>query len=152
MGVWECVFDQPSTINRSSAKGQLLKNVKELFQNRIQESLETPGLFPDQYHGVNGGMTACFLIFMYVRFELSYDKCTVRADRIYRIICDIKTPTETLKTSGPSWAVGPHLIWWFSAGGSLSAYDQWQPAGQKGECQISGAQYSLCRFFFFPAI
>src|SRR5664279_339546 len=60
--------------------------------------------------GLTVGMTACFLIFLYVRFELSYDSMHSKADRTYRIICDIKTPTETLKTSGPSWAVGPHLI------------------------------------------
>jgi putative ABC transport system permease protein len=60
--------------------------------------------------GLTVGMTACFLIFLYVRFELSYDTIHSKSDRIYRIICDIKTPTETLKTSGPSWAVGPHLM------------------------------------------
>ena len=59
--------------------------------------------------GLTVGLTACFLIFLYVRFELSYDNMHSKADRIYRIICDIKTPTETMKTGGPSWAVGPHL-------------------------------------------
>jgi putative ABC transport system permease protein len=59
--------------------------------------------------GLTVGMTACFLIFLYVRFELSYDSMHSKADRIFRIICDIKTPSETLKASGPSWAVGPHL-------------------------------------------
>ena len=44
--------------------------------------------------GLTVGMTACFLIFLYVRFELSYDKFHSKGDRIYRIICDIKTPTE----------------------------------------------------------
>ena len=60
--------------------------------------------------GLTVGMTACFLIFLYVRFELSYDSMHSKAGRIYRIICDIKTPTETMKTGGPSWAVGPHLM------------------------------------------
>src|SRR5450755_2942755 len=60
--------------------------------------------------GLTVGMTACFLIFLYVRFELSYDSFNSKADRIYRIICDIKTPTETIKASGPAWAVGPHLM------------------------------------------
>jgi putative ABC transport system permease protein len=60
--------------------------------------------------GLTVGMTACFLIFLYVRFELSYDKFHSKGDRIYRIICDIKTPTETMKPGGPSWAVGPHLM------------------------------------------
>ena len=59
--------------------------------------------------GLTVGMVAFFLIFLYVRFELSYDKMYSKADRIYRIVCDIKTPTETLHASEPSWAVPPHL-------------------------------------------
>src|SRR5579863_6967798 len=59
--------------------------------------------------GLAAGMTAFFLIFLYVRFELSYDSMHSKADRIYRIVCDIKTPTETLNASQPSWAVPPHL-------------------------------------------
>lgn len=59
--------------------------------------------------GLTVGMTACLLIFLYVRFELSYDKFHPKADRIYRMVTDLKTPTETIKNSGPAWAVGPHL-------------------------------------------
>ncbi|KAA8484448.1 putative ABC transport system permease protein [Arcticibacter tournemirensis] len=59
--------------------------------------------------GLAVGMTAFFLIFLYVSMELSYDNFHKKADRIYRIISDIKTPTEILKASGPSWAVPPHL-------------------------------------------
>lgn len=58
--------------------------------------------------GLTVGMTACFLIFLYVKFELSYDAFNSKADRIYRIVCDIKTPTETLHAGGPSWAVPPN--------------------------------------------
>jgi putative ABC transport system permease protein len=60
--------------------------------------------------GLTVGMTAFFLIFLYVRFELSYDDMHSKADRIYRIVCDIKTPTETIPASGPAWAVAPHLM------------------------------------------
>lgn len=49
--------------------------------------------------GLTVGITACFLIFLYVRFELSYDKFHTKADRIYRLVCDTKTPTETLYES-----------------------------------------------------
>ncbi len=58
--------------------------------------------------GLTVGLTACFLIFLYVKFELSYDAFNSKADRIYRIVCDIKTPTETLHAGGPSWAVPPN--------------------------------------------
>ncbi|MFL5748582.1 MAG: ABC transporter permease [Niastella sp.] len=64
--------------------------------------------------GLTVGMTACLLIFLYVRFEMSYDKFHPKADRIYRMVTDLKTPTETINTGGPAWAVAPHLMLDFS--------------------------------------
>ena len=57
--------------------------------------------------GLTVGMTACFFIFLYVSFELSYDSFHSKADRIYRVVADIKTPTEVIHTNQPAWAV-PH--------------------------------------------
>jgi putative ABC transport system permease protein len=57
--------------------------------------------------GLATGMTACFLIYQYVSFELSYDGFHKKADRIYRLVTDIKTPTEVIKAAGPAWAVPP---------------------------------------------
>jgi putative ABC transport system permease protein len=51
--------------------------------------------------GLTVGMTSFFLIFLYVCFELSYDSMHSKADRIYRIVSDIKTPTETLHFPTP---------------------------------------------------
>ncbi len=45
--------------------------------------------------GLSVGMTAFFLIFQYVRFETSYDRFHSKADRIYRVVADVITPTET---------------------------------------------------------
>jgi putative ABC transport system permease protein len=59
--------------------------------------------------GLTVGLTAFFLIFLYVQFELSYESFNTKADRIYRVVSDIKTPTETINASGPSWAVGAHV-------------------------------------------
>jgi putative ABC transport system permease protein len=47
--------------------------------------------------GLAVGMTACFLIFLYVRLETSYDNFHSKADRIYRVVGDVKTPTETIE-------------------------------------------------------
>ena len=58
--------------------------------------------------GLAVGMTACFLIYLYVTFELSYDAFNSKADRIYRVVADIKTPTETINAGGPAWAVAPN--------------------------------------------
>jgi len=46
---------------------------------------------------------------MYVAFELSYDKFHTKADRIYRLVTDIKTPSETINTSITSWAFAPNI-------------------------------------------
>ncbi len=59
--------------------------------------------------GLTVGLTAFFLIFMYVKFELSYESFNTKADRIYRVVTDLKTPSETINTSGPAWAVGPNI-------------------------------------------
>jgi putative ABC transport system permease protein len=42
--------------------------------------------------GLSVGMTACFMIFLYVSFETGYDKFHSKAGRIYRLVCDTKTP------------------------------------------------------------
>jgi len=59
--------------------------------------------------GLAVGMTACFLIFMYVRFELSYDKFNANFDQIYRLNTDIKAPNEVLHWSSASAPMGPAL-------------------------------------------
>ncbi|TWR31366.1 FtsX-like permease family protein [Mucilaginibacter pallidiroseus] len=59
--------------------------------------------------GLAIGITACFFISMYVAFELSYDRFHTKADRIYRLATDIKTPSETINTEVTSWAFAPNL-------------------------------------------
>ncbi|MES2647247.1 MAG: ABC transporter permease [Bacteroidota bacterium] len=58
--------------------------------------------------GLAVGITAGFLIFLYVQFELSYDSFHTKGDRIYRAVVDLKTPSEVLNTGGPAWAVAPN--------------------------------------------
>lgn len=52
--------------------------------------------------GLAVGMAACFLIYLYVHFETSYDSFNSKADRIYRIVTDIKTPSDVLHWSSTS--------------------------------------------------
>lgn len=51
--------------------------------------------------GLTVGMTAFFLVFLYVGFELSYDSFHSKADRIYRIVADVKTPTGLQHFNSP---------------------------------------------------
>jgi putative ABC transport system permease protein len=57
--------------------------------------------------GLSVGMAAGFLIFLYVNFELTYDRFHSRADRIYRMVTDIRTPSETIRADVTTWAVAP---------------------------------------------
>ncbi len=47
--------------------------------------------------GLSVGISACFLIYLYVSFETSYDKFHSKADRIYRVVTETKTATESIK-------------------------------------------------------
>jgi len=69
-------------------KNYLLSAFRNLWKHRGYSSLNILGL--------TIGMSACFLIFLYVHFELSYDDFHSKIDRIYQLNCDIKTPTETM--------------------------------------------------------
>jgi putative ABC transport system permease protein len=59
--------------------------------------------------GLSVGMTACFLIFLYVTFETSYDDFHSKANRIYRIVTDTKTPTETIKQGRTTTPIAVNL-------------------------------------------
>ena len=59
--------------------------------------------------GLAIGLTAGFLILLYVSFETSYDQFHSKADSIYRVVSDIETPSGSVKNSEPAWAVPPHM-------------------------------------------
>src|ERR1700761_200503 len=60
--------------------------------------------------GLAVGMSAFLLIFMYVRFELSYDRFHTKADQIYRLNVDIKSSaTELMKEATYTMPMGPAL-------------------------------------------
>ncbi len=99
--------------------------------------------------GLTVGMTACLLIFLYVRFELSYDRFHPKADRIYRIVADIKTPTETLPSSGPAWAVPGHIKFDFS---EVEAFTRIAPENllfRKGDIKFNEANAAWADSAFF---
>ncbi|CAN5210906.1 ABC transporter permease [soil metagenome] len=59
--------------------------------------------------GLSVGMSACFLIALYVHFELTYDAFHKKDDRIYRLATDLKTASETIHYGISSWAFAPNL-------------------------------------------
>lgn len=82
--------------------------IKNYFKIALRNLWRHKGFSFINIMGLTVGMTACFLIFLYISFELSYDSFHSKADRIYRVVADIKTPTEVIKAGGPSWAVPPN--------------------------------------------
>jgi putative ABC transport system permease protein len=59
--------------------------------------------------GLSVGMSACLLIYLYVSFELSYDRYHTKGDRIFRVVTNIKTPTDTLDWSSASIPMSPAM-------------------------------------------
>lgn len=45
--------------------------------------------------GLSMGLAASFLIYCYIDFEYSYDRFHTKADRIYRLVCDTRTVTDS---------------------------------------------------------
>jgi putative ABC transport system permease protein len=58
--------------------------------------------------GLATGLCVCFFALLYVHFELSYDNYNKKADRIYRLVTDVKTSAGTNYESA-SAPVGPAL-------------------------------------------
>lgn len=59
--------------------------------------------------GLAIGLTACFLIYINVKFELSYDSFNEKADQIYRVSTDIKHPNSIIYTGNSFVQMGPSL-------------------------------------------
>lgn len=83
--------------------------IKNYFKVAFRNLWRYKGFSLINIMGLSIGMTACFLICLYVNFELSYDSYNSKADRIYRVVADVKTPTEVINGDRPAWAVPPNL-------------------------------------------
>ncbi|WP_407557442.1 ABC transporter permease [Winogradskyella sp. 4-2091] len=59
--------------------------------------------------GLAIGMTAGFLVLLYVNFELSYDTMHSKSDSIYRVVADIDTPSEKIEAGMAAWPIGPNI-------------------------------------------
>ncbi|EAQ49804.1 ABC transporter permease [Leeuwenhoekiella blandensis] len=55
--------------------------------------------------GLAVGMAAAFLIMLYVGFELSYDTMFPKKERIYMLVSDIKTPSDSYQIPVIDWSV-----------------------------------------------
>ncbi|HVU55749.1 MAG TPA: ABC transporter permease [Puia sp.] len=60
--------------------------------------------------GLSVGLSCCMLIFLYAKDELSFDRFHEKADRIYHLTADIKTPDRNIiKSSATGMMPGPNF-------------------------------------------
>jgi putative ABC transport system permease protein len=90
-----------SFINQLMLRSNLKIAIRNLKKHRLFSLINIMGL--------SVGMGACFLIALYVHFELNYDSFHKKADRIYRLATDLRTQSETINYDISSWAFAPNL-------------------------------------------
>ena len=75
-------------------KSYLKIAIRNLWGKRVFLSINVIGLAV--------GLASCFLIFLYVHFEFSYDQFHSKANRIYRLVSDINSLTGTFPPETPA--------------------------------------------------
>lgn len=83
--------------------------IKNYFKVAIRNLLRHKFFSFINIMGLAVGMTACFLIYRYVRFESSYDSFHSRADRIYRVGVDVTSDSKKVHTYVQSAPVAINL-------------------------------------------
>ncbi|WP_159471069.1 ABC transporter permease [Dyadobacter sp. 3J3] len=75
--------------------------LKNYFLTAIRYLLKQKGFSVINLIGLTIGMSVCYFALLFVQFELSYDTYHKKADRIYRLVTDIKTDhgTDQLSTT-----------------------------------------------------
>jgi len=83
--------------------------IKNYFKIALRNLYRHKGFTILNISGLAIGMTAGFLVLLYVAFELSYDNMHSKTDSIYRVVANIDTPSEKIEAGIAAWAVGPNI-------------------------------------------
>ena len=83
--------------------------IRNYFKIALRNLYRHKGFTLLNIFGLSIGMTAGFLVLLYVNFELSYDTMHSKSDSIYRVVADIDTPSEKIEAPIAAWAVGPNI-------------------------------------------
>jgi len=84
--------------------------LKNFFKIAIRKFLKHKVYSLINVIGLGVGLAACFLIYLYVHFETTYDDFNHKGDRTYRLVTDLKTPTDLLKWSTTSGAMAINIL------------------------------------------
>lgn len=80
-------------------KNYIIANLRMLWKNRMHSTINLVGL--------SLGMTCAIVIFLVVRFELSFDQFHNDTDRIYRIVTEYQTTNGPIYGAGTTYALPP---------------------------------------------
>ncbi|HYH14414.1 MAG TPA: ABC transporter permease [Flavisolibacter sp.] len=131
--------------------------IKNYFKIAFRSLWRRKGFSFINIMGLAIGITACFLIFLYVRFELSYDSFHSKAPHIYRLVTDVKTPSETIHAGITSWPMAPNIKADFPEVASFVRINKTDVLVRKGdkkfqEGQVLWADSSFFNVFDFSLI
>jgi putative ABC transport system permease protein len=108
-----------------------------MFRNYVIASMRSlmrnKGFSAINIAGLAVGLATFSLISFYVYHELSFDKYHTNADRIFRIVENLKTENEMLYQSTSSPPMGPHFQKDFPEVEAYVRFQNWSLLGQRGE-------------------
>lgn len=99
---WNTTYHYPTERGFSMWRNYLRIAVRTMRKHKAYAFINISGLAI--------GLACCFLIFLYVADEFSYDRYHAHADRIVRIAEDLRTESELLHQATSAPAMGPAFV------------------------------------------
>ena len=99
--------------------------LKNYILTAIRSLLRNKGFSTINILGLSIGLASFILITLYVYHELSFDRYHARADRIFRIVENLRTENEMLFQSTSSPPMGPTLLRDFPEVENYVRFQQW---------------------------
>ncbi|WP_296317346.1 ABC transporter permease [Winogradskyella sp. UBA3174] len=79
--------------------------IKNYFKIAFRNLWRHKGYSAINIGGLAVGMTAGFLLLLYIGYEMSYESFHSNKDRLYRVVTDIDTPSDNYKTPIIDWNI-----------------------------------------------
>ncbi len=79
--------------------------IKNYFKIAFRNLWRHKGYSAINIGGLAVGMTAGFLLLLYIGYEMSYESFHSNKDQLYRVVTDIKTPSDDYKTPVVDWNI-----------------------------------------------
>jgi putative ABC transport system permease protein len=119
-------FDSPSSFNSSP----MLKNY---FITSMRSLMRSKGFSAINIIGLAVGFATFSLISFYVYHEMTFDRYHKNADRIFRIVENLRTENEILFQAASSPPMGPRFLKDFPEVENYVRFQQWNLLAQRNE-------------------